>query len=182
MIYKRTTDPTALAVSVADMKTFLRLSVSTHDALVQTLIEAAQRMFETRANIMLKAQTWDLSLSQSEVVEKIEIAKYPILSFSAVTYYDDDNTLQSFTHSADDYISFINGRPGSLILASVPSVYDREDAMKITFTGGYSTVPDDIELAIKMMVWRMYKHPDDPVTERMSFVDKIVRDHRSWQP
>ena len=182
MIYKRTTDPTELAVSVADMKSYLRLSVATHDTLVQTLIEAAQRMLEARANIMLKTQTWDLSLSQSEVVKEVYMAKYPILGFSSITYYDDDNVLQSLTNSNNDYISFINGRPGSLIFDSVPSVYDRPDAMKITFLGGYQTVPDDIVLGIKMMVWRMYKHPDDPVTEKMSFVDKIVRDHRSWQP
>lgn len=182
MIYKRTTDPTDLTVSVADMSSYLRLTVTTHNALVQTLIEAAQRLFESRANIMLKSQTWDLSLNQSEVIERVEMAKYPILSFSAVTYYDTDNALQSFTHSAGDYIVFLDGRPGSLIFDDLPSVYDRDDAMTITFTGGYSTIPDDIVLGIKMLVWRMYKHPDDPVSERLSFVDKIVRDHRSWQP
>jgi len=182
MIYKRTTDPTELAVSVADMKTHLRVTTSAHDTLIQSYIGAATNMIEKRANICLKPQTWTVSLSQSEVKEKVELAKYPILSFSSVTYYDTDNAIQSYTHSAGDYLVFISGRPGSLIFDEVPSVYDRDDAMTITFTAGYSTIPDDIALGIKMMVWRMYKHPDDPVTERMSFVDKIVRDHRSWQP
>ncbi len=181
MIYKRTTDPTDLAVSVADMKSHLGVTGSGHDALIQTYIEAAQRMIEARANITLKSQVWDLSLSQSEVVERVEIAKYPILGFSSITYYDTDNASQSLTNSQGDYISFVDGRPGSLIFDSVPSVYDRDDAMKITFTAGYITIPDDIVLAIKMLTWRMYNHPDDPVTEKMSFVDKIVRDHRSWQ-
>lgn len=182
MIYKRTTDPTELAVSVADMKTHLRVTTASHDALIQTYIEAASNMIEKRANIMLKSQVWDVSLSQSEVVEKVELAKYPINSFSSVTYYDSDNVEQSFTNSQDDYIVFIDGRPGALTFASVPSVYDRYDAMTITLTGGYDTVPDDIILGIKMLVWRMYNHPDDPVTEKMSFVDKIVRDNRAWQP
>lgn len=182
MIYKRTTDPTDLAVSVADMKTHLRITTSSHDTLIQSYIEAATNMIEKRANIMLGSQIWDVSLSQSEVVKKVELAKYPITSFSAVTYYDSDNALQSFSHSADDYIVFLDGRPSSLIFDSVPSVYDRDDAMTVTFYGGYSTIPDDIVLGIKMLVWRMYNHPDDPVTEKQSFVDKIVRDNRSWQP
>lgn len=181
MIYKRTTDPTELAVSVADMKIHLGVTSSSHDALIQSYIEAAQRMIEARANICLKSQIWTLSLNQSEVVKKVEIGKYPILGFSSITYYDTDNASQSFTHSQGDYISFVAGRPGSLIFDEVPSVYDRDDAMKITFTAGFSTIPDDIVLAIKMLVWRMYNHPDDPVTEKQSFVDKIVRDNRSWQ-
>ena len=181
MIYKRTTDPTDLAVSVANMKIHLGVTSSSHDTLIQSYIEAATGLFENRANVTLGAQVWDLSLEQSEVVEKVELGKYPVNSFSAVTYYDSDNVLQSFTHSQDDYIVFLDGRPSALIFADVPSVYDRYDAMTITFTAGFTTIPEDIQLAIKMLVWRMYYTPSDPVTEKMSFVDKIVRDYRSWQ-
>jgi hypothetical protein len=56
--------------------------------------------------------------------------------------------------------------------------------MTITFLAGYAdadSVPADIKVAVKMLVYRMYWHPDDPVSEKLSYVDKIVRDHRSWQ-
>jgi uncharacterized phiE125 gp8 family phage protein len=182
MNYKLVTAPTALAVSVSDMKSHLRVTVSTHDTLIQTYIEAATQMIENRTNLALCPQTWRLSLRWDEVVENVTISKFPILGFTSITYFDGDNVSQSFTNSQHDWISFVDGRPGSLIFPeSLPTVYERDDAMRIQFIAGFSAIPDDLILAIKMLVWRMYNHPDDPVTERFSFVDKIVRDYRLWQ-
>ena len=181
MEYKLVTAATTYPVSVADAKTYCRVSHSNHDTLIEGLIKSATQQFENRSNLAIMPQTWKLSLNQSEVVERIEIAKYPILGIVSVNYYDDDNTLQSLTNSQRDYISFINGRPCSLILDEVPEVYDRDNAMEITFLAGFDDVPSDIEDALKMTVYRMYNHPDDPVTDRFSFVDRVIRDHRSWQ-
>jgi len=181
MKYKIVTPASALAVSVADAKTYCRVTHSNHDSLIQDLIKAATQMFEQRSSLCICPQTWRLSLSDDEVVERVEIYKYPILGFSSITYYDTDNASQSLTNSQDDYISFIEGRPGSLIFADPPSTYERDDAMQITFLAGYDTIPSDITDAIKMIVYRMYNHPDDPVSEKFSFVDKIIRDHRAWQ-
>jgi uncharacterized phiE125 gp8 family phage protein len=181
MKYKIVTPASSLPVSVADMKTHLRETSPDLDGLIEGYIEAAVQLFEQRTNKCIMPQTWKLTLDDSEVVERVEIFKYPILGFSSITYYDADNAVQSLTNSQDDYISFIDGRPGSLIFDDPPTTYERDDAMSITFLAGYDTVPNDILLAIKMLVWRMYVHPDDPVSERLSFVDRIVRDHRAWQ-
>lgn len=181
MKYNIVTPASALAVSVADAKTYCRVTHSEHDTLIEQHIESATKMIEQRANLCICPQTWRLSLSDSEVVEKIFIYKFPILGFSSITYYDSDNASQSLTNSQGDYISFIDGRPGSLIFADVPTVYEREDAMKITFLAGFDSIPNDIKEAIYMTVYRMYNHPDDPISERFSFVDKIVRDYRAWQ-
>lgn len=182
MNYKLVTAPTALPISAADTKVHLRVTTSAHDALIESYIKAATQMIEQRTNLSLSPQAWRLSLAWNEVVEKVEISKYPIIGFTSITYYDGDNTSQSLTNSQHDWISFIDGRPGSLIFVdSLPTVYERDDAMKIVFISGFSSIPEDLKLSIKMLVWRMYNHPDDPVTERHSFVDKIVRDHRLWQ-
>ena len=182
MNYKLVTAPTALVVSVSDMKTHLRVTVSTHDTLIQSYIEAATQLIENRTGLALSPQTWRLSLAWDEVVEKVEISKYPILGFTSITYFDGDNASQSLTNSQHDWVSFVDGRPGSLkFVDSLPTVYERDDAMRIQFIAGYSSIPKDLVLAIKQLVWRMYNHPDDPVTERFSFVDKIVRDYRLWQ-
>jgi len=180
MEYKIVTPASTLAVSVADMKTHLRETSSDLDGLIETYIEAATKQFEQRTNLALMPQTWRLTLDDTEVVERVEIYKYPIIGFSSITYYDSDNVSQSLTSSADDYISYIDGRPGSLIFDDPPTCYERDDAMTIQFVAGFSTVPDDILLAIKMMVWRIYNHPDDPVSEKFSYVDKIVNDYRAW--
>jgi uncharacterized phiE125 gp8 family phage protein len=181
MKYNIVTPASDLPVSVADMKTHLRVTHSNHDNLIESYIKSAVQMIENRASLCLMPQTWKLSLTDEEVVEKIEIYKYPVLGFVNITYYDTDNASQSLTNSQDDYISFIDGRPSSLIFEDVPTTYEREDAMQITFLAGYDTIPEDLLLGVKMLVWRMYNHPDDPVNERFSFVDRIVRDYRAWQ-
>jgi len=181
MKYKIVTPASSLPVSVADMKTHLRETSSDMDSLIEGYIEAAVQLFEQRTNKAIMPQTWKLTLQDTEVKEKVTIYKYPILGFSSITYYDADNASQSLTNSQDDYISYVDGRPGSLIFDDPPTTYVRDDAMTITFLAGYETIPNDVLLAIKMLVWRMYVHPDDPVSERLSFVDKIVRDHRGWR-
>lgn len=183
MKFNLVTAPTSLAVSVANMKTHLRreASFTDHDTLIQTYIEAATKEFEQRANLAICFQTWDLYLNYKEVQERIEITKFPVNGIAQIVYYDADNVLQSLTSSNGDYISFINGRPASVILDDYPTTYERDDAMRIRFTAGFSTVPDDIELAIKMMVWRIYFNPNDPVDERRSYVDKIIADYRLWE-
>jgi len=181
MNFKLVTPASSLPVSVADAKTFCRITTSAHDTLIEDHINEATRQFENRANICIMPQVWNLSLSYDEVVERIEILKYPILGFNSITYFDTNNTSQSLTNSQGDYISFIAGRPSTLQFDEVPTTYERDGAMTIQFLAGFDTVPDDIKLAIKMMVNRMYWHPDDPVSEKFSYVDRIIRDNRSWQ-
>ena len=126
MKYNIVTPASTLAVSVAEAKTFCRIEHSNHDSMIESHIKTATQEFENRANVCVMAQTWNLSLTDEEVVERIEIFKYPILGFNSITYYDTDNTSQSLTNSNGDYISFIDGRPGSLIFDDVPTTSDRD--------------------------------------------------------
>ena len=84
MKYRIVTPATSLAVSVADAKTFCRVTTSDHDALIQSHIETATQLIERRANIAIMPQVWNLSLSDSEVVERVEIEKFPILGFNSL--------------------------------------------------------------------------------------------------
>jgi hypothetical protein len=73
-----------------------------------------------------------------------------------------------------------NPRPLVNYVEDVPSTYDRDDAMMITFTAGYTTIDYDVKQAILAWVYRMYENPNDPVTERLSFFDNVVADNRSY--
>ena len=174
---------TTLPVSVADAKEALAVTASTRDSLIEDLIWDAVRAFEKKANVCLSSQTWKAFLDKG--YEHIELWKSPITEISAVQYYDGDNALQ--TLSTDDYFSNLNTgsigwnpRPIVINLEDVPSTYDRDDAMMITFTAGYTTIDYDVKRAILARVYRMYEHPDDPVTERLSFFDNVVADNRSY--
>jgi uncharacterized phiE125 gp8 family phage protein len=178
MNYFLKTAATDLAVSVADMKTHLRVTHSDHDDLIESYILAGTDKIEGGANICLKAQTWNAYFSWAEVSDVMLLWKHPISSITSVKYYDTDNALQ--TVDSGDYITFITGRPSSVTFTDgAESTYERADAMDIEFVGQYSSIPDDIILAIKLYVARVYANPEDPVDEKIGYVERVIEKYRS---
>lgn len=182
MRYNLITPASSLPVSVADAKTYCGITHSSHDTLIEKLIWSASRAFENGANVCLTSQTWDLVLSSEEVKERIEFLKYPVKGITSISYYDSDNTSQSLTSSNEDYISFINGRPATIdfIVDETPTTYDRVDAMTIRFLAGYSTIPYDIYNAIAAYVYYYYENRNNPVKQKVSYFDTVVRTYRSY--
>ena len=173
----------SLPVSVSDAKAHLRVTHSDHDSLISDLIWAAVKQFEKRANVCLSSQRWRAFCDKG--YDEIELWKYPILSIDLVQYYDTDNSIQ--TLSSEDYFSNVdsgsNGyisRPVTVVVETVPSTYERDDAFIITFTAGYDTIDYDVKQALLSWVYRKYENPNDAVTERISFFDNVVGDSRSY--
>jgi len=188
MIYNLVTAASSLPVSLADGKSHLRVTHSSHDDLITALLWGSIREFENYTNTCLSLQTWDLVLNQAEVTDRIVWYKYPVYSISEVQYYDGDNASQTTT----DYVSFLSGRPASIRFDcdsdETPTTYDRDDSMTIRFLAGYtaagsnsvSAFPTDIEQAILARVYRLYENPDDPVSERMTYFDKVLKSYRGY--
>ena len=174
---------TTLPISVADAKAHLRVTGSDHDSLIEDLIWGAVKAFEKRANVALSSQTWKAFVEKG--YEELELWKYPITGISSIQYYDTDNALQ--TLSTSDYYSNVNTgstgwhpRPIVIFIEDVPSTYDRDDAMIVTSSTGYSTIDYDVKQALLSWVYRKYEDPNDAVTERISFFDNVVADSRSY--
>lgn len=180
MIYKVSTPSSTLPLNVTEMKEHLRIETySDHDNMVQSYIEAAAQSFENKSNVCLTSQTWKAFLSKDEVVEYIYLEKYPITSITSIQYYDSDDSQQ--TMAVSNYTASLNTRPVEIYFDTVPTVYDRIDAMEITFVAGYSTVPKDIILALKQKVYKVYNDPNDFVENKMTYFDKVARDYRSYE-
>jgi len=180
MKYIIATEATTLPVSIEEVKTHLRIeSYYDHDDLVRSYIEATAKMIEQRANLAIMHQTWKLFLSPEEIKEDIFFFKWPVASISSIKYYDESNTLQ--TLSTDSYLTALSIRPAQIIITDLPSVYDRSDAMEITFIGGFTTVPADIKLGIKQRVYNEYNRPGDSLETKMTQVERLINDYRSYE-
>ena len=182
--YQIYTAATTLPISVADAKVHLAVTHSDHDSFIEDLVWGGVKAFEKRANVCLSAQKWKVFLNKA--YEKIELWKFPVTGISIIQYYDDDNAIQ--TLSTDDYFSNVdtgsvgayNPRPVLIVVEDLPSTYIRDDAFIITFEAGYSIIDYDVKQAILAWVYRMYENRDDPVTEKLSFFDRIVDGDRSY--
>ena len=177
MNYYLKTAATTLPVSVADMKTHLRVTHSEHDALIESYIEAAVNKIEGGANLCLVTQTWNAYFRWDEVKDQMRLWKYPISSITSVKYYDTDNSIQ--TDDAGNRTESLSGRPATILFEDTPSVYEREDAMDVEFVAGFTTIPSDILLAIKLYVARIYDNPSYPVDEKIGYVEKTIAKYRS---
>ncbi len=180
MKYRIVTPASSLPVSVADVKTHLRIeSYSDHDDLIESYIESESKTFEQRADLMLEEQTWVVYFNPTEVKEYMCFYKDPVKSVSSIKYYDSDNNLQ--TMDSGNYTVVTAIRPCEVIITDVPSVYDRSDAFQITFVGGYTTIPTDIIRALKSRIYKIYNDPSDFVEIKKTYFEKVITDYRGYE-
>lgn len=153
----RTSAPAAAILSASDLKEHSRVDFDEEDSLITSYIEAATGYLDGYSGILGRAlitQTWQQSYPRFSRVMSLPLD--PVQSISSVTYYDTDNVQQ--TLSASNYSLYGGWEPFFYADQDVtlPSTYERPDAVTITFVAGYgdagTDVPPQIRQAIKLMV------------------------------
>jgi uncharacterized phiE125 gp8 family phage protein len=164
--YRLVTGPSTEPLTYAEVKSYLRLNDDSEQSLVTSLITAARGIVEGHTWMPLISQVWAMQFDKDELNTLIvNINKAPLISVDNVTYYDGTNT--TATLSATNYESDIYGTPGRFRLKSVPSVYDRMNALQVNFTCGYAnaaSVPQPIKQAMYMIIGHLYENRQDVVT------------------
>ena len=118
---------------------------------------------------------------------QILLPKSPISSVSSVTYYDSDNSSQTWSSSNYNVINpenqkgFIEIADGS----SFPSIYARADAITITFVSGYgasaSDVPETIKQAVLLIIGNLYEKREDMVHRMPTTSEYLLEPFRIWE-
>ena len=165
-ILKRTQGPDSLPVTISDIKADLRVQDTAEDDLLNSLIAAATDFLDVPNGAIGKAlvkQAWTLSVRRAGCYGRIDLPVTPVLEISGIDYYDTDNGSQTLD-AADFYLvgaedwAYIEPRPGVVW----PGVYDRADAINVTFNAGfgenYADVPETIRQAIRMLVAHWYEN------------------------
>lgn len=148
------TAATTYPVSTSELKTHLGISHSDHDTMLEDIIAAATNLAEVETWQVMGSRTLRMNL---DCFEDTVIPRYPISAISSVKYYDTSNVLQ--TMSTYDYDYDISSFPARIHFRSIPSTYNRMNAIQVNFTAGHSTistVEKGIKQAIKMIAADMY--------------------------
>jgi len=149
------TAPIAEPVTLAEAKKQLEIAASdtAHDAQLSLLIQAAREQWEADTDSAVITQTWKV-YAEAFGDDEIYLPKRPIQSITHVKYYDSGNVLQ--TLSSDVYSLDIAERAVRLDSMKIwPSVYDRWDAVTVTYLAGYSSalsIPAIHKQAILLLV------------------------------
>jgi len=174
------TAPTAEPVTLAEIKTHLRISDDVHNTELWNLIIEGRKYIEMHTGRSLMPQTWDYYMD-SFSSDIIEIPYPPLVSITSVKYQDTNDTEQTF--AASNYNVDTNHKPGRITLdpnASYPSTYSDYNAVVIRFVSGYAnanSVPEEFKRAIKLYVQWMFDM--DALAERTLMV--IINQNKvSW--
>lgn len=193
MDFTLVTAPTVEPITTAEAKTHLRedLSDATNDAYIDSLVIAARRWIERTCGLALVTQTWDGSLDAFPFAGYISIPKYPLVSVTSLTYYDEDLSTSTVFPAADYQVDGAKRPPvvGLKRGTSWPTVQlRRTSGVVVRFVAGYgdpNDVPDDIKHAIRLLIAQMYtmREPEvvGTIVAKVGFaVDALLADYRLY--
>jgi uncharacterized phiE125 gp8 family phage protein len=166
--YTVTVQPTAEPISVADLNAHARVDGTDELLLVQGYISAAREFIEGQTGRAFMTQT--LTKTSSRFVDPRDdcygrisfLERTPLASVVSVKYYDENDVQQTLATTVYDVVT--SAAPGFIYLKSGqswPTLYDRPDAVEVTFTAGASSasaVPPTLRHAIALLASHLYEH------------------------
>lgn len=178
------TPPASEPVTLADAKTFMRVSFTDDDALITELITIAREAVEAHTERALMPQTWELrrddfpesDLSSDPSSAIVIPGKAPLVSVTSIVYTSTSGsvvTLDPSTYIVDPYAE--PGRIGLVFGQIWPVIIRRVNTVVVTFTAGYADaahVPERLKLGIKMLVAHWYENRE-PVSSSGAVAKEI---------
>lgn len=168
------TGPAVEPVTLADMKTWLRLDDDGEDRLVASLITASRLMVEAESGRCLVQQTWRLLLDRWPVSGFVRLPVTPVIGVEAVRVcsamdFSDPSTLSiSWTPlpAGSFSVEGAGGPDARLVVHGSPPTPVREQAgIEIDVLAGYGAcaeaVPQPLRQAVRTIVARWYEQRGD---------------------
>ena len=176
MKVKLITAPTIEPVTLAELKTHLRLdSGSTEDSLLTAIIQAARERVEDITRRALLTQTWELYLDNFPSVNYIELPFGNLQSVNSFKYTDSDSVEHTLIENTD-YLVELNGEGiGRVVLVyngSWPTAtLNTSNPIVIEFDCGWEAaadVPSKIKSAIMLFCGDLYENRESQTLKNLS--------------
>lgn len=151
-------------ITVADLKAHMRVTHTQEDTYISALRSAAISWVEEHCNIKLGSYTARGYLAG---FYNSYIPIGPVTAISEVKYqttsdktYDNLDTLAAGLWFTDEI-----SKPARIAFRDYPNVYEYAlTPVVVTFTAGYTTMPDPVLQAIRLLVAHMYENRQEEVT------------------
>lgn len=169
----------AWAVSAANLKLYLGVTISDHDTMITNMGKSAQSLVEAYTNRRLNAVTYNLWLD--EWVDPILLPYSPVSAITHIKYYNTDNSLTEW--SSANYQKDTIQEPAQIVPVSgvsFPTLFDRINAIEVQFVTGYSTIPEQFNDAIKLIVGDMYVNRVDAPREKFTAWQRLIYPEKIW--
>ncbi len=160
MSWIETSVPSALPISLSELKASLRVTYTEEDALLQMYAKAATHIVETKTGRALINRTAKLELPYFPDDDcPILIPRAPLVSVQSIQYYDGSDTLT--TWNASNYLVDLTSlRPKIYVRdgQTYPVTDDRFDAVTVNFTIGYGETFNSVPEGLRFIVMALTSH------------------------
>lgn len=191
------TAPAGYPVTLAEAKSHLRITDTSHDERIQSYIAAATAMVESATEMLLVEQTIRLEVDGFPEGE-IEIPVYPIQSVTSVKYDDADNVETTLVANTDYFVSLGGRYPKITPVSEWPTAYEGKPAsVRIVMVAGYDegsaspttfgdNVPADLIHAIKVKIKELFDIGGETiigantVSPSVNTVEALTLPYRRW--
>ncbi|TQE98658.1 MAG: hypothetical protein FKY71_12680 [Spiribacter salinus] len=162
---QRVTEP-ARVVEASVVKQHLRVDTSVEDTLIERYIDAAVASIEGQYGIgvLMNEQQWKAFFDRFYGI--IRLPLFPVKSIDAIKYIDQDGDEQTLDASVYRVDTVSNpARITTEFNQTWPITRAREpNAVTVEFTGGFDTVPKDLEQAVILFASHLFENRQ-PVVE-----------------
>jgi uncharacterized phiE125 gp8 family phage protein len=170
------TAPTTEPVTLAEAKAHCRVDVSDDDALITALIVAARQHAEAFTHRAIPSQVWDLKLDSfpwGSWHAPIVLPMPPVTAVGSVTYLDPNGASQTWSSAnyTTDFPSGDMAAPARIVPiygVTWPQTQRVINAVTVRFTAGYTTAPEAIKAAMKLLIGHWYAHRETVVVGTIS--------------
>jgi uncharacterized phiE125 gp8 family phage protein len=158
MRLKLITPPVAEPLTLDEVKGHLRVEHSDEDALITALIQATREAVENYTNRQLMPATYE---GIADDLAHFTLPKAPFQALVSIQYTNSGDVLTALP--AENY-TFLEGGEPAVILVKRPADYkDVENGVKITFTAGYTSVPESLKAAMKLLIGHLYENREESI-------------------
>lgn len=190
------TAPAAEPVTLAELKTHLRITDSADDTYLTAIIVEARAEIEASSGLTLINQTWRMALDQwpsmsgewwdgvrdghinmlTGTPSELRLPRFPLSSITSVTVYAEDGTGTAVTVASTFDIDTMQ-YPGRLTLkrgATWPIALRASNAIVIDYVAGFGAtaadVPAPLRRAVRAMAGYLYEHRGDGCDAGQAYV------------
>ena len=170
-------------LSIEDAKAHLNITHGHQDDLIQSYIDAA--ISEAEAYTSRSLYIREVSIKTNTFSNQIKLTDTPYKAALVVKYYDVNNTEQ--TLGVDAYVlGYHYGEPVIYFndSALLPSLYNRQDAIIITYDAGYGleVMPLQFTQFCKLLVGTFYEYRTDSVDKLPRLSYNLIHKYKvQWQ-
>jgi hypothetical protein len=159
--------------TLAALKTYLKITFSTDDSLLEDLINEASDIIDSKTDRTFAAATVTEYIN-GVTTGRIMPRRYPINSITSIAYASgdlDDPTWNLLAPETDYILDQYNG------IINVGGMFIGAKNYRIIYNGGYATLPDDIVRACKIIAAAEYNRSSSDGAKSES----IVGTGMSWE-